>query len=55
MIENHVVEQFDVEIIGRTNDIIEHYYLISPEWKVIHPGVQHLLPEGKKSFKKPML
>jgi LysR family transcriptional activator of nhaA len=54
MIENHVVEQFDVEIIGRTNDIIEHYYLISPERKVKHPGVQHLLTEGKKLFKKPM-
>ncbi|MBA6328456.1 transcriptional activator NhaR [Colwellia sp. MB02u-6] len=54
MIENHVVEQFDVEIIGRTNDIIEHYYLISPERKVKHPAVQHLLTEGKKLFKNPM-
>jgi LysR family transcriptional activator of nhaA len=54
MIENHVVEQFDVKIIGRTNDIIEHYYLISPERKVKHPGVQYLLTEGKKLFKKPM-
>jgi LysR family transcriptional activator of nhaA len=54
MIENHVVEQFDVEVIGKTNDIIEHYYLISPERKVKHPAVQHLLTEGKKLFKKPM-
>jgi hypothetical protein len=46
--------QFDVEIIGKTNDIIEYYYLISPERKVKHPAVQHLLTEGKKLFKKPM-
>jgi len=55
MIENHVVEEFEVDVIGRTTDIIEHYYLISPERKVKHPAVQHLLAEGKRLFAKPML
>jgi len=55
MIENHVIEQFEVEVIGRTTDIVEHYYLLSPERKVKHPAVQHLLTEGKKLFEKPML
>lgn len=55
IIQNHVIEQFDVELIGRTTDIIEHYYLISPERKVKHPAVQHLLIEGKKLFNQPML
>lgn len=55
MIENHVIEQFEVEVIGRTTDIVEHYYLLSPERKVKHPAVQHLLVEGKKLFQKPML
>jgi LysR family transcriptional regulator, transcriptional activator of nhaA len=54
IIENHVLEQFDVELIGRTNDVIEHYYLISPERKVKHPAVSHLLTEGKKLFEQPM-
>jgi LysR family transcriptional activator of nhaA len=54
IIEVHVIEQFNVSIIGKTNDITEHYYLISPERKVKHPAVQHLLTEGKKLFKQPM-
>jgi LysR family transcriptional activator of nhaA len=55
IIENHVKEQFEVSIIGRTTEITEHYYLISPERKVKHPAVQHLLKEGKKLFETPML
>jgi LysR family transcriptional activator of nhaA len=55
IIEKHVLEQFNVSIIGKTNEITEHYYLISPERKVKHPAVQHLLTEGKKLFKQPML
>lgn len=53
IIENYVTEQFDVEIIGKTTEISEHYYLISPERKVKHPAVQHLLTEGKKLFNRP--
>lgn len=47
IIDKHVIEQFGVEVIGRTKDITEHYYLISPERKVKHPAVHHLLEEGK--------
>ena len=54
IVENHVMEHFKVEIIGRTTEITEHYYLISPERKVKHPAVQHLLVEGKKLFERPM-
>ncbi len=55
IIEKHVFEQFGVELIGRTKDITEHYYLISPERKVKHPAVQHLLEEGRKLFEQPIL
>jgi LysR family transcriptional activator of nhaA len=48
IIEKHVIEQFNVVLIGRTTDITERYYLISPERKVKHPAVQHLLKAGKK-------
>ncbi|MEH6445530.1 MAG: transcriptional activator NhaR [Oceanospirillaceae bacterium] len=54
IIENHVIEQFGVSLIGKATDITEQYYLISPERKVKHPAVQHLLQEGKKLFKQPM-
>lgn len=52
IIDKHVVEQFGVELIGRTTDITEHFYLISPERKVKHPAVHHLLEEGKKLFEQ---
>jgi len=55
IIEEHVVEQFNVNVIGRTTDITEHFYLISPERKVKHPAVEHLLKEGQKLFEQPML
>jgi LysR family transcriptional activator of nhaA len=54
IIENHVIEQFNVKIVGRTTDIHEDFYLISPERKVKHPAVQHLLTAGKKLFIKPI-
>lgn len=50
IINEHVIEQFGVKLIGKTTDITEHYYLISPERKVKHPAVNHLLQEGKKLF-----
>ncbi len=50
IIDEHVIEQFGVKLIGRTTDITEHYYLISPERKVKHPAVHHLIEEGKKLF-----
>lgn len=55
IIENHVIDQFNVCIIGRTTEIHEDYYLISPERKVKHPAVQHLLNEGKQLFCKPII
>ncbi|WP_076420611.1 transcriptional activator NhaR [Colwellia sp. UCD-KL20] len=55
IIDKHVMEQFDVKLIGRTTDITEHYYLISPERKVKHPAVQLLLKEGKKLFEQPII
>jgi LysR family transcriptional activator of nhaA len=50
IIDEHVIKQFGVKLIGRTTDITEHYYLISPERKVKHPAVHHLIEEGKKLF-----
>jgi len=55
IIENHVLEQFKVQLIGRTNDIVERYYLLLPKRKMQHPASNHLLTEGKKLFEHPML
>ncbi len=48
IIEQHVIQQFNVALVGRTTEIAEHYYLISPERKIKHPAVKHLLSSGKK-------
>ena len=50
IIDKHVIEQFGVKLLGKTKDITEHYYLISPERKVKHPAVHQLIEEGKKLF-----
>lgn len=52
IVDKHVIEHFDVELIGRTTEITEQYYLISPERKVKHPAVQQILQEGKKLFEQ---
>jgi LysR family transcriptional activator of nhaA len=54
IIEEHVINQFNLKLVGRTDQIMEHYYLISPERKVKHPAVQHLLSESKKLFHTPL-
>ena len=46
-IEDHVVQQYGVEVIGRTNAITERFYAISPERKVKHPGVKILVDSAK--------
>jgi LysR family transcriptional activator of nhaA len=46
-IESHVVQHYDVEVIGRTKAIKERFYAISPERKVKHPGVKILVDSAK--------
>jgi LysR family transcriptional activator of nhaA len=46
-IEQHITEQYQVKIIGRTNDIKERLYLISPERKLKHSAVVPLFEHAK--------
>jgi len=39
VIEQEIQQQYNVETIGRTNDIREHFYAISAERKLKHPAV----------------
>lgn len=43
LIEKDVELQYDVVMIGRTDEFIERYYVISPERKVRHPATKHLI------------
>ena len=49
VIEQHVVRQYDVAVVGRAADVTERFYAISPERKVKHPGVK-LVAEAAKTF-----
>ncbi|WP_045857895.1 transcriptional activator NhaR [Teredinibacter purpureus] len=46
-IEPHVIGQYDVIVIGRTNSISERFYAISPERKIKHPAVKALVDAAK--------
>lgn len=48
IVEQHTMKQFSVSAIGRTEEVTERFYLISPERKVSHPAVQHLISKGKE-------
>lgn len=47
-IAEHVTKQFQVEVVGSTNDIREDFYLISPERKLKHPAALHLFEFANK-------
>jgi|TARA_B110000902_G_scaffold266215_1_gene353092 LysR family transcriptional activator of nhaA len=51
-IEKHVTEQYNVDIVGRTTDIKEHLYLLSPERKLKHPAVVPLFEHAKSLVAK---
>lgn len=50
LIEEHVVRQYDVEVIGSTDEIKERFYAISPERKVKHPCVRMLVESAAALF-----
>lgn len=50
IIESHVERQYGVSVIGRTNEVKERFYAISPERKVKHPGVRQLLDAAHSIF-----
>ncbi len=54
IVEKNTMKQFSVSAIGRTEEITERYYLISPERKVRHPAVQHLISSGKALLESPI-
>ena len=50
IIEDHVVEQYKVSIIGRTQECKERLYAISPERKLQHPAGRALVDAAKELF-----
>jgi len=48
--ETHINNQYGAEIIGRTTGVKERFYAISPERKIKHPAVKHLVAAAAKMF-----
>lgn len=48
LIEEYVAEKYNVNIIGRTDEIKEHYYIISPERRLKHPSIIEIVDAAKK-------
>lgn len=42
-VEDYVLETYDLSVVGRTEDVQEHIYMISTERKIKHPAVLKLL------------
>jgi len=45
LIEDHIVSQYKVKIIGRTEELKEYYYAISPERRIKHPAIIEIVKE----------
>jgi LysR family transcriptional activator of nhaA len=39
VVEQQTCAQYDVEVIGRSSDLVEQFYAISAERRISHPGV----------------
>jgi LysR family transcriptional activator of nhaA len=51
--EEDVRKRFGVAIVGRAREVRGQYFLISPEKKVRHPAVAHILESTRRLFKPP--
>ena len=47
-VEKDVLEQFDVEVIGRVESVSDRYYGILPERKIKHPATDNVLAAAEK-------
>lgn len=51
-LENDILEQFDVAVIGRSDDISDRYYGILPERKFKHPAIDSVLATAELLLSK---
>jgi LysR family transcriptional activator of nhaA len=51
--EEDARKRFGVAIVGRSREVRGQYFIISPEKKVKHPAVAHILESTRKLFKPP--
>ena len=47
-IEKEVTEVYSLNVIGRTDEIIDHYYAISLERKISHPAIKSITTAARE-------
>jgi len=47
VVEDEVVSQYGVEVIGRSDEMVDTYYAISAERRITHPGVAAITSEAR--------
>lgn len=47
-IENDICSMYHTQVIGRTYDVLEHYYAISPEQRLKHPTVAMMIKQARQ-------
>ena len=50
LIEEYVADKYNVNIIGRTDEIKERYYIISPERRLNHPAILEIVTAANEQF-----
>ncbi|MCW8834109.1 MAG: transcriptional activator NhaR [Colwellia sp.] len=48
LIDEYIVDKYDVKIIGHTEEIKERYYIISPERRLKHPAILEIVNAANK-------
>jgi len=46
-VEDEVVAQYGVQVIGRSDEMVDTYYAISVERRIKHPGVAAITGEAR--------
>ena len=52
-IEAEIVAQFDVAVVGRTDDLVARFYAISTERRIRHPGVVAITESARNDLFRP--
>ncbi|MEJ2620133.1 MAG: transcriptional activator NhaR [Candidatus Thiodiazotropha sp.] len=51
-VEQDVIDKYSVEVIGRSDEITENYYVISPERHIKHPAINTITQAAKSDLFK---
>ena len=48
LIEDYIIDKYDVTAIGRDNEIVEQYFIILPERRLKHPAIIEIVSSANQ-------